>query len=253
MSVEELNSALVGALGSLQEPHKAGRAAAGAYSYSYLTLSDLSSVVRAAFAAHGLAFTQHVETHDTLVRVTTRVLHVSGSTWTTDPLTMVARDRSPQSLGSAVSYCRRYQLAALVGLSGSDDDDGHAAQPQTAPAGVDTPSPGPPAGAPNPAPAAPRDAGKQPGAAGVGTRSEDGPTAAQLRMLNALLAGHGAKAPEARHAYVQGIVQRSLGSVSDLSKREVSLVIDALKAEPAERLDRTPDDDEFYQQQLGEP
>jgi hypothetical protein len=43
-------------------------------------------------------------------------------------LTLQARDASPQAVGSAITYGRRYGLASMVGVA-PDDDDGEAAQP----------------------------------------------------------------------------------------------------------------------------
>jgi len=233
VTVEALNAALVAALGELDEPHKSGKAATGTYAYTYLRLEDLSRVVRAAFAKHGLAFTQHVTVHDQVVSVSTRLVHESGCTWRTEPLTLVARDRSPQAVGSAISYGRRYQLAALVGLSGSDDDDGAAASgvSQSAAGEVE----GPPTAAPSPA------------ASTRTPRRGGGPvTAAQLKMLGASFDRHGYGSAESRHAFASSVLGREVGSATELSKPEASRVIDALQGQPAERATGTAADDEWY-------
>src|SRR5690606_38089094 len=42
--------------------------------------------------------------------------------------TLTARQADPQSVGSAITYGRRYGLASMVGVAPDDDDDGEAAQ-----------------------------------------------------------------------------------------------------------------------------
>ena len=117
---------LVAALGALVDPPREGKVAAGARQYKFMTLPDLLQAVRPVFAAHNLAVLQLVETTDTGVGVVTRILHASG--WVFESPALVLRcNPDPQSVGSATTYGRRYQLAALVGLAG-DDDDGQAAQ-----------------------------------------------------------------------------------------------------------------------------
>lgn len=65
------------------------------------------------------------------VVVTTMLLHSSGQ-WIRDSLTMTARDATPQSIGSAISYARRYGLQAAVGIC-AEDDDAEAAMGRQAP------------------------------------------------------------------------------------------------------------------------
>jgi hypothetical protein len=130
----DLAAALVPALGELQEPSKAGKANTGTYVYSYMTLHQLLAAVRPVFARHGLAVSQAVERTETGVAVTTTVMHISGQDHTDRPLELRCGPGA-QDVGSAITYARRYSLAALVGLAGSEDDDGAAAQRAVPPAG----------------------------------------------------------------------------------------------------------------------
>jgi hypothetical protein len=119
-------AALVAALGALHEPAKDGKVNAGARRYTYLTLPDLLTAVRATFAGHGLAIMQHVETVDVGVRIRTAILHHGGTVFES-PWLVLPSGRAPQDVGSAITYGRRYSLAAFVGLAGDDDDDGATA------------------------------------------------------------------------------------------------------------------------------
>lgn len=61
-----------------------------------------------------------------VVTVCTRLLHSSGQ-WIESSLTMKPAKADPQGIGSAVTYARRYALAAILGLVADEDDDGNAA------------------------------------------------------------------------------------------------------------------------------
>jgi hypothetical protein len=130
----DLAGALVPALGELAEPAKAGKANTGTYQYTYMTLHQLLAAVRPVFAKHGLAVSQAVERTETGVAVTTTVMHISGQEHHDPPLELRCGPGA-QDVGSAITYARRYSLAALVGLAGSEDDDGAAAQRAVPPAG----------------------------------------------------------------------------------------------------------------------
>jgi hypothetical protein len=71
------------------------------------------------------------------VQVETILLHASGQT-ISDVLTVPVIKPDAQGLGSAITYARRYALAAFVGVA-PEDDDGEAGVSATVP-------PDPPAG-----------------------------------------------------------------------------------------------------------
>jgi hypothetical protein len=78
-----------------------------------------------------------------LVIVTT-LFHCSGQ-WIRSELPMIPRDASPQGMGSATAYGRRYGLTAMVGVA-QVDDDGNQSSGRTNGA---VHKPAPPATAPN--------------------------------------------------------------------------------------------------------
>jgi hypothetical protein len=57
--------------------------------------------------------------------VVTMLLHASGQ-WIKSHLPMIPRDASPQGMGSALTYGRRYGFAAIVGVAQVDDDGNQA-------------------------------------------------------------------------------------------------------------------------------
>ena len=77
--------------------------------------ADLSSIRDACrpLAKHGLAFLQPTRAEGAHVTVTTLLVHVSGE-WISEDLTLTAGQNTPQAVGSAITYGRRYGLAAIT-------------------------------------------------------------------------------------------------------------------------------------------
>jgi hypothetical protein len=61
----------------------------------------------------------------TTVEMTTMLVHASGE-WVSGTVAAMLANADPQSIGSAITYLRRYGLSALVGIA-QVDDDGEAA------------------------------------------------------------------------------------------------------------------------------
>ncbi len=97
--------------------------------------ADLPAVWRACrepLASNGLSVVQMpADSSEGRIALTTMLLHTSGEYITSTVSTKIAKD-DPQGVGSALTYLRRYALAAMVGIVADDDDDGNAAsiQPQ---------------------------------------------------------------------------------------------------------------------------
>lgn len=94
--------------------------------------ADLASYIKASsegLQKNGLAVIQDpsVDIEAAVVTVHTTLLHESGQ-WMrpNSPLSVRAKDSSAQSMGSAMTYARRYSFGCFLGLA-SDDDDGNGA------------------------------------------------------------------------------------------------------------------------------
>lgn len=99
-------------------------------SYYDSTYADLSSVwesCREILAKNGLCVIQgnSVGAANTLI-VETILIHESGQ-WVQSELCLPLSKADPQGVGSAMTYGRRYGLAAIVGIVADADDDGNAA------------------------------------------------------------------------------------------------------------------------------
>ena len=106
--------------------------------------ADLTSVMLAckdALAANDLAVLQLSRIHESGTPVlVTRIIHVSGE-HVEGEFPLVCKDpNDPQKLGSAVTYARRYALAAALGIT-ADDDDGQAASGHSVAPSVAKPAP----------------------------------------------------------------------------------------------------------------
>ncbi|MEB2343186.1 MAG: ERF family protein [Deltaproteobacteria bacterium] len=126
-----LAAALVSALGELRNVAADARADVrtdkGNYSYAYATLGQVLELARPVLARHALAIVQIPLVADPRsAGVRTIVLHASGAALETELLLPVTR-ADAQGVGSALTYARRYALAALLGIATDDDDDGQAA------------------------------------------------------------------------------------------------------------------------------
>jgi len=124
-NVEKVSAALVAALADARNvaldavnPHFRSR---------YASLPAMLDAVRPILAKHGLAAVQlAVSEPDGRVGVETILLHASGQYLASRILVMPTKG-DPQGAGSALTYCRRYALAAALGIAGDEDDDGNAA------------------------------------------------------------------------------------------------------------------------------
>ena len=98
----------------------------GKRSYKYADLADLSATVLPLLAAQGLSW-MTMPTYDDAGRFVLRyeLLHTSGESRTgTYPLPT----GTAWEIGSALTYGRRYCLAAVTGVAADEDDDGQAAE-----------------------------------------------------------------------------------------------------------------------------
>lgn len=91
----------------------------------YADLASVWDACRGPLSENGLAVVQLTEADDAGVYVSTTLAHSSGQ-WMRSRLRLTPKDSTPQGMGSAITYGRRYALAAIVGVA-QVDDDGNAA------------------------------------------------------------------------------------------------------------------------------
>lgn len=116
---------LAEALADLQTqlPHvaKNNTAKAGTYSYQYADLAEISRQLLPVMGKLGLSFTSKPTLVDGKFVLAYTLRHISGET--DEGVWPLPERGSPQEIGSAVSYARRYCLCAVTGLAPDNDDE----------------------------------------------------------------------------------------------------------------------------------
>ncbi len=125
-NINELASALSKAQGEITaaledkvNPH---------FKASYASLSSVWEACRSQLSKNGLAIIQTMQNEGEQLMLITTLTHSSGQ-WIKSYLPISTVKATPQALGSAITYMRRYSLAAMVGVAPDEDDDANAAMP----------------------------------------------------------------------------------------------------------------------------
>lgn len=87
----------------------------------YADLSSILQSVMPLLSANGLALVQPMKVQDGHTILITKLIHESGETIESEMILPPHAD--PQKYGSLISYYKRYQLQALLGVSTKDEDD----------------------------------------------------------------------------------------------------------------------------------
>lgn len=90
----------------------------------YADLATVWDTIRAPLAKNALSVVQMTDYAGGDLTLRSRLLHKSGE-WFESTYPIAPERKTPQGYGSAMTYARRYTLAALLGVS-QDDDDGEA-------------------------------------------------------------------------------------------------------------------------------
>jgi hypothetical protein len=111
---------------SLTATIRTGRPGDGGRGFRYAPLSSGLDIVRKTLGHHEIATLQTTAIDQTagMVNLTTTLAHASGEWIASDwPVCPIAETASPQRMGAALTYARRYALFTLVGIAGEDDLD----------------------------------------------------------------------------------------------------------------------------------
>jgi len=92
----------------------------------YTDLATLWEHCRPVLVANDLAIVQTFEPAEAGMAITTTLLHKSGE-FIGGTLTMPIERQTPQAVGSAITYGRRYGMAAILGMVSDEDDDAEGA------------------------------------------------------------------------------------------------------------------------------
>lgn len=92
----------------------------------YADLSSVWNACKEPLTKNGLSVLQTMDQKEGQLVLLTTLAHSSGQ-WIRSCLPILSAKQDAQSIGSAITYMRRYSLAALVGVTTDEDDDGNAA------------------------------------------------------------------------------------------------------------------------------
>src|SRR5438067_10101535 len=98
----------------------------GDRSFRYASLASGLDIVRKSLGQHEIATLQTtaIDEASGQIQLTTLLAHASGEWISSDlPVCPISETASPQRMGAALSYARRYALFTLVGIAGEDDLD----------------------------------------------------------------------------------------------------------------------------------
>ena len=132
-SIGTLASALAKAQGELVNPEKSlvatisgGGRDGTEKTFRYAPLSSGLDIVRKILGQHEIATVQttSIDQAAGIINLTTVLAHASGEWIASDwPVCAVSETATPQRMGAALTYARRYALFTLVGIAGEDDLD----------------------------------------------------------------------------------------------------------------------------------
>jgi len=123
-SITKIAAALAKAMPAIQNATKDAKNPH--YKSSYASLAAVLDATKPVLAEHDIVVIQAAG-WDGNCTLTTRLLHVSGE-WIEATAGSPVAKMDPQGVGSAITYLRRYQLAAMCGITQEDDDGNVASQ-----------------------------------------------------------------------------------------------------------------------------
>ena len=125
-SIKEIASALSKVQGQLKPAVKTSENPF--FKSTYADLAAVWEVCRKLLAENNLSVVQTGCFENGLPYLRTLLLHTSGE-WIDGLYELKPTKQDPQGMGSAVTYARRYSLAAMIGIVTEDDDANEASKP----------------------------------------------------------------------------------------------------------------------------
>jgi hypothetical protein len=138
-SIAALAAALAKAQAALINPEKSLTATVRGdrqpeRTFRYAPLASGLDIVRKTLGQHEIAMVQTTAIDQAvgMVNLTTVLAHASGEWIASDwPVCAISETATPQRMGAALTYARRYALFTLVGIAGEDDLDAPDLNPPT--------------------------------------------------------------------------------------------------------------------------
>lgn len=140
---KEIYSALVKAVNELENPVNTMNNSY--FKSKYVPLADILDIAKPVLKKHGIAVIQtpyvmyeNIQIQRTnnqtynqeiaVVQIKTSIIHENGDMIEFPAMIFKANGNTPQAIGSAITYGRRYSLSSILGIAGKEeDDDGNVA------------------------------------------------------------------------------------------------------------------------------
>lgn len=99
------------------------------YTFKYATIDSVFNAIRPALSNNCIAYIQPIVETAKGTAVITRLIHGDSGEWL-ESIVLVGGREGMQSLGSAVTYIKRYAICAICGIASEDDDDANVSEGQ---------------------------------------------------------------------------------------------------------------------------
>lgn len=100
---------------------------------NYADITECWRVIKEELHKNGLSLSQPFSIDNEGVIINTILMHTSGQ-WISSALKLIPEKKTPQGIGSCITYGRRYSISAIVcNTTGENDDDGNEASEKPEP------------------------------------------------------------------------------------------------------------------------
>lgn len=188
----------------------------GKYTYQYADLAEITRQVLPLLGKLGLSFTSRPTLVSDRLALVYELRHISGES--IDGVYPLPDRGTPQEVGSAITYARRYCICAVTGLApDNDDEDAVLAEQAARKQRVDR---------------------VEERIAEAQKPAEPRITAEQQRDMQTLFKDANMADKGAKLTYAINVVQRRIGSATELTQAEAGKVIASLTSDAEKRADQ---------------
>lgn len=140
-TIKEISGALLKAGAEIDDPKRDG--VNPQFKSKYITIDSVIDATRDPLSKNGIKVIQSPGMDEWGLFVCTRLIHAESGEWIEGKLSLpTPPNATPQNVGSAITYGRRYALLSMLNLGGEDDDGNAASAPAPKAAPVSAAFPG---------------------------------------------------------------------------------------------------------------
>ena len=114
----EITTALIKAKANFKTPKRTKQG----YGYKYAPMDEVLAATEPELSFYGLFISQHIISEGGMIGIMSSIRHSLSGEEISSAFYWPVEKKDPQSLGSAITYFRRYAYMAILGLAPEDDD-----------------------------------------------------------------------------------------------------------------------------------